>query len=115
MNSIIDEFLIDTTRLALVPNFTHPFQVDKPYLTSQKRDALLELLEQQKHQIAEEEKQAQLEKEAAMNVDEGIDPSQPSTTSNDDSIHVNIATNDSEKMDIDEPSTTGAVNADKGS
>lgn len=90
-SSILDDFLIDTTRLSLIRRYRPPFELDKPVLSEPKKQAMLELMKQQK----------EADKEFG-----------PAPDGPEDKMDVDLAaptaadSADNSKMDVDESETT---------
>ena len=91
--SILDDFLIDTTRLSLIRRYRHPFEVDKPVLSEAKKQQILELMRQQKQ------------------ADQDLGPPPESKVSANDTMDVDstppalVAAADESKMDVDPADT----------
>ncbi len=109
-SSILDDFLIDTTRLSLIRRYKPPFELDKLVLSAEKRQAVLEVMRQQRSAA----KDAQANQGASSASDHKMDVEAPDPPKA-------LAESDESKMDVDEPNVsvkeetaTGSKNADSG-
>jgi hypothetical protein len=94
-SSILDDFLIDTTRLSLIRRYKPPFELDKLVLSAEKRSSMLELMRQQRDAA----KEAAAEPQTTASTDDKMDVEPPAPTAI-------AAVSDDSKMDVDEPNTS---------